>query len=231
MTSIIVRSMLVVVEWLNARSQQICCFIYSNLLLISLALFTNPILYIAFLRLQVFLDFKDICEQTAIYIIILPKYIALLIVQLYYILKVSLLLLGFIALYLRISMSEIVTIIGPAVAAAAASSFSPKPKMAANLRLLASLELLARLHLLILYIKEDALLNLAIQVLSYISTFKFSLKYADFKYFYEGCGGRLIYQLLFKKYIQALTSITDNLPTYNKAEARMQLGFYLRKRQ
>ncbi|KAH8761985.1 hypothetical protein F5883DRAFT_646777 [Diaporthe sp. PMI_573] len=105
------------------------------------------------------------------------------------------------------------------------------PKTAADSRLLASLELLARLHSLVLYTKEDALPDSATQVLSNISTFKSSPKHADLKCLYEGHGGRPVCWPALKTHIQAPTSTTDSPPAYNDAEAEMQPGSHPRKRQ
>ncbi|KAH8745534.1 hypothetical protein F5883DRAFT_586759, partial [Diaporthe sp. PMI_573] len=134
---------------------------------------------------------------------------------------------GLPALCLHLSMSEPTTIVGPA----AAPYFSPKPKTAADSRLLTSLDLLARLHSLVLYIKEDAFPDSAPQVLSNISTFKSSPKHADLKCLYEGRGGRPVCWPALEMHIRAPTSTTDSPPAYNDAEVEMQLGPHLSKRQ
>ena len=189
-----------VIEWLDAESQQTYRLAYSDLSPVSLALFADPVLCTVFLRLRAFLDLEDTCEQTALYTMILPEHIALLTVQPCRVLEVSSSpLSGLLALCLCLSISEPATVVG--LTAAAAASFSLKPKMAADSRLLAFLELLARLYSLVLYTKEDALLDSAIQVLSNISTFKSSPKYADLKCLYEGYGGRPVCWPALKTYI------------------------------
>jgi hypothetical protein len=124
-------------------------------------------------------------------------------------------------------MSAPATVVGPASAASAAP-LSLKPKTAADSRLLASLELLARLHSLVLYIEEDALPDSAPQALSNISAFKSSPKHADLKSLYEGRGGRPVCWPAPKTH---MTSVTDSPPAYNDAEAETQLGPHPRKRQ
>ncbi|KAH8761549.1 hypothetical protein F5883DRAFT_716718 [Diaporthe sp. PMI_573] len=171
---------------------------------------------------------EDTREQTAVYTVIPPEHVASLTVQPCRVPEVSSSSLsGLPALCLHLSMSEPTTIVGPA----AAPYFSPKPKTAADSRLLTSLDLLARLHSLVLYIKEDAFPDSAPQVLSNISTFKSSPKHADLKCLYEGRGGRPVCWPALEMHIRAPTSTTDSPPAYNDAEVEMQLGPHLSKRQ
>ncbi|KAL2281991.1 hypothetical protein FJTKL_11247 [Diaporthe vaccinii] len=229
MTSIVVRSTPVVVEWLDAQSQQTRRLAHFDSSPVSLALFADPVSCTAFLRLRVFLDLEDTRDQTAVYIMIPPEHVASLTIQPCRVPEVpSSPLSGRPALCLRLSMSESATVVGPAPAQAA--SFSLKPKTAADSRLLASLELLARLHSLVLYTKEDAFPDSATPVLSNISTFKSSPKHADLKCLYEGRGGRPVCWPALEAHIQAPTLTIDSPPAYD-AEAETQPGSHSRKRQ
>ncbi|POS69178.1 hypothetical protein DHEL01_v212428 [Diaporthe helianthi] len=228
MTSITIRSTPVVVEWLETGSQQTCCLAHSDSSPVSLALFADPISCTAFLRVRAMLDLEDTCEQTAFYTMIPPEHITSLTVQPCRVPEVSSSpLSGLPALGLHLSMSEPATIVGPA----AASSSSPKPKTAADSRLLASLGLLGRLHSLVLYIKEDAFPESTPQVLSNISNFKSSPKHADLKCLYEGRGGWPVSRPALETLVQATNSTTDSPPAYNDTKVETQLGSNLRKRQ